>query len=105
MKSWKKKSKIKSYSIGHAEYIARTDLAISQLEPWRGEIPVKFLTTRIRFQIRIDDLRQLVKVGKAQIDDILEFYNTATDALLNQYGTEVRLGSSVYISAVVAWKI
>ena len=96
-----KKSKI--FSIGHAEYIARTDLAISQLEPWRGKIPVKFLTTRIRFQIRIDDLRQLVKVGKAQIDDILEFYNTATDALLNQYGTEVRLGLSVYVSGMLAW--
>jgi len=90
-------------SIGHAEYIARTDLAISQLEPWRGKIPVKFLTTRIRFQIRIDDLRQLVKVGKAQIDDILGFYNTATDALLNQYGTEVSAikGSATWKSIIV----
>jgi hypothetical protein len=44
----------------------------------------------------------LVKVGKAQIDDILGFYNTATDALLNQYGTEVRLGSSVYVSGMLA---
>ena len=60
-----------SFSIGHQEYIARTDLAITKLEPWRGEIPVKFFASRIRFQIRIDDLRQLVRDGKAQIDDIL----------------------------------
>ena len=63
-----------NFSIGHAEYIARTDLAISHLEPWRAEIPVKFFASRIRFQIRIDDLRALVRNGQAQIDDILGMY-------------------------------
>ena len=63
-----------NFSIGHAEYIARTDLAISHLEPWRGEIPVKFFASRIRFQIRIDDLRALVNSGQAQIDNILGMY-------------------------------
>ena len=62
------------FSIGHAEYIARTDLAISHLEPWRAEIPVKFFASRIRFQIRIDDLRALVRSGQAQIDNILGMY-------------------------------
>ena len=58
-------------SIGHDEYIRRTDLAISHLEPWRAEIPIKFFASRIRFQIRIDDLRSAVKDGKAKIDNIL----------------------------------
>jgi len=90
-------------SIGHDEYIARTDLAISHLEPWRAEIPIKFFASRIRFQIRIDDLRASVKIGKAKIDDILGFYNEATDALLNQYGTEVSSikGSSTWKSIIV----
>ena len=46
-------------------------MAISHLEPWRAEIPIKFFASRIRFQIRIDDLRASVKIGKAKIDDIL----------------------------------
>ena len=46
-------------------------MAISHLEPWRAEIPIKFFASRIRFQIRIDDLRALVKDGKAKIDNIL----------------------------------
>ena len=91
------------FSISHVTYIARTDLAIAKLQPWRGKIPIKFFASRIRFNIRIDDLRQLVKDGRAQIDDILGFYNTATDALLNQYGTEVSAikGSSTWKSIIV----
>ena len=89
--------------MSHSEYIAQTDLAISQLRPWRNTIPIKSFTSRVRFQIRIDDLRQDVIKGAAKIDQILDFYNIVTDALLNQYSREIRAinGSSVWKSIIV----
>lgn len=48
-----------------------TDQAISRLKPWRSEIPLKVFASRIRFQIRIDDLRESVTEGQGNIDDIL----------------------------------
>ena len=91
------------FSINHLDYIARTDLAIAQLQPWRNIKPIKSFTSRVRFQIRIDDLRQLVITEKAKIDEILGFYNTVTDALLNQYSKESRAikGSATWKSIIV----
>lgn len=84
-------------------FLAKTDTAISKLDPWREEIPVKIFASRIRFQIRIDDLRELIFDGKGQVDDILDFYNLVTDALLNQYSKEVRVikGSKTWKNVIV----
>ena len=79
------------FSVSYAEYIARTDLAIAQLKPWRSKIQLKAFSSRVRFQIRIDDLRGSVVKGEAKIDEILGFYNLATDALLNQYSKGIHI--------------
>ena len=91
------------FSVSYSEYIAKTDLAISQLNPWRSKIKSKSFSSRVRFQIRIDDLRGLVVNGEANIDQILGFYNQATDALLNLYSKESRAikGSATWKSIIV----
>ena len=91
------------FSVSYSEYIAKTDLAISQLNPWRSQIKSKSFSSRVRFQIRIDDLRGLVVKGEANIDQILGFYNQATDALLNLYSKESRAikGSATWKSIIV----
>ncbi len=85
------------------EDFGATDTAISNLVPWRSEIPLKVFASQVRFQIRIDDLRESVKEGQGQIDDILGFYNAVTDALLSQYSAEVRAfsGSNTWKTVVV----
>ena len=89
--------------MSYSEYIARTDIAISQMNPWRSNIPLKSFSSRVRFQIRIDDLRSSVVSGTAKIDEILSFYNQATDALLSQYSKESRAikGSDTWKSIIV----
>ena len=85
------------------DFFSKTDMAISELEPWRSEIPLKIFASRVRFQIRIDDLRESVASGEAKVDDILDLYNSATDALLTQYSQEVRAikGSKTWKTLVV----
>ena len=67
-----------------------TDSAISSLEPWRTNMTLQVFASRIRFQIRVDDIRELATTREVGIDAILEFYNAAIDSLLNQYTVEVR---------------
>ena len=51
---------------------------------------LQVFASRIRFQIRVDDIRELATTREVGIDAILEFYNAAIDSLLNQYTVEVR---------------
>ena len=85
------------------DFFSRTDRALNDLIPWRDEIPLKVFSSRVRFQIRIDDLRESVDTGNAKIDDILDFYNSVTDALLTLYTKEVRVikGSKTWKTVVV----
>ena len=46
---------------------AETDAAINKLDPWRDDIPVKVFASRIRFQIRLDDVRDMVKNNQTTI--------------------------------------
>ena len=46
---------------------AETDVAINKLSPWRDDIPVKVFASRIRFQIRLDDMRDQVKMNQTNI--------------------------------------
>lgn len=81
------------------EDFTRTDNSINNV-PWRSEIPLKVFASQIRFQIRLDDLRETVKKGEGVIDEILDFYNSVIDALLSQYSKEVRI-----LSGARTWKI
>ena len=73
-----------------------TDSAISSLEPWRTNMTLQVFASRIRFQIRVDDIRELATTREVGIDAILEFYNAAIDSLLNQYTAEVRGNRQTY---------
>ena len=46
---------------------AETDATINKLDPWRDDIPVKVFASRIRFQIRLDDIRDMVKNNQTTI--------------------------------------
>ena len=78
---------------------AETDQAINKLMPWRDEIPIKVFASRIRFQIRLDDMRDQVKENETSIDQALDYYNEIIDALLTRYSQEVRV-----ITGSKAWK-
>ena len=78
---------------------AETDVAINKLVPWRDDIPVKVFASRIRFQIRLDDMRDMVKNNATTIDQALDYYNEVIDALLTRYSKEVRI-----ITGSKAWK-
>lgn len=46
---------------------AETDAAVNKLDPWRNDIPVKVFASQVRFQIRLDDMRDMVKDNQTTI--------------------------------------
>ena len=78
---------------------AETDQAINKVIPWRDNIPVKVFASQIRFQIRLDDIRDIVRGNETTVDAVLAFYNEVIDALLDQYSLEFKV-----VSGSATWK-
>ena len=78
---------------------AETDTAINRVLPWRDSIPLKVFASQIRFQIRLDDIRDIVRGNTTTVDEVLEFYNQIIDALLDQYSLEFKV-----VSGSGTWK-
>ena len=75
----------------YEEAVSKTDSAINNLEPWRDNIPQKVFASKIRFQIRLDDIRRKAVVdNSASLDDVLAFFNCAIDGILTQYIIEIK---------------
>ena len=78
---------------------AETDTAINRVIPWRDTIPLKVFASQIRFQIRLDDIREIVRGNTTTVDEVLDFYNQIIDALLDQYSSEFKV-----VSGSGTWK-
>ena len=78
---------------------AETDTAINRVVPWRDSIPMKVFASSIRFQIRLDDIRDIVRGNTTTVDEVLDFYNEIIDALLDQYSLEFKV-----VSGSATWK-
>ena len=70
-----------------------TDRAIQKIR-WKTYGPQKLFDTKLRFRIRLDDFRGYlvtsIEEGNADeqtIEEVLEFYNMATSAVLNFLAT------------------
>ena len=78
---------------------AETDTAINRVVPWGDSIPMKVVASSIRFQIRLDDIRDIVRGNTTTVDEVLDFYNEIIDALLDQYSLEFKV-----VSGSATWK-
>lgn len=87
-----------SFTELYEESVAKTDLAIARLDPWRDSIPLKVFASKVRFQIRLDDMRKKAIVEKAaSFEEVLNFFNTAVDAILNQFVAEIQYSNETNI--------
>ena len=66
---------------------------------WRDIEGHKLFSSRIRFQIRLDDFRETYTTGQAKADDILGFYNYATSLLLDRLSKEIK-----FTNGTLTWR-
>ena len=71
-----------------------TDKAIEDLQPWRSNIPLKIFSSRIRFLIRVNDLREetLESSIPTSTDDIMGFFNPVLFEMIRLYSEELNFG-------------
>ena len=69
-----------------------TDKAIEKLHPWRSDIPLKVFSSRIRFQIRVNDMREKSLKSETTIDNVMDFFNPIIYQMIQRYTTEIDLG-------------
>ena len=66
---------------------SKTDSALEKLQPWPESLPLQVFKSKIRFTIRLDDLRKdvLSPNKDVTIDEVMEFFNPVIGELLNRY--------------------
>ena len=70
---------------------SKTDSALEKLRPWPESLPLQVFKSKIRFTIRLDDLRKdvLSPDKDVTIDEVMEFFNPVIGELLNRYSQEI----------------
>ena len=73
------------------EVFSKTDQAIEKLDPWRSDIPLAVFQSRIRFSLRLNDLREEALDPKidVNIDGILKFFNPVILATITIYTKDI----------------
>ena len=73
------------------EVFSKTDQAIEKLDPWRSDIPLAVFQSRIRFSLRLNDLREVALDPKidVNIDGILKFFNPVILATITIYTKDI----------------
>ena len=68
-----------------------TDATLEKLVPWPEQIPLQIFGSRIRFTIRLDDLRKEALDPKIDltVDQVMAFFNPIIGELLNRYTKEI----------------
>ena len=68
-----------------------TDATLEKLVPWPEEIPLQIFRSRIRFSIRLNDIRKeaLNPNITTTIDKVMAFFNPIIGELLNRYTKEI----------------
>ena len=79
------------HSLESEEVFSKTDSALEKLQPWPENIPLQVFSSKIRFSIRLEDLRDdALKLDKdVTIDEVMEFFNPVIGELLNRYTQEI----------------
>ena len=70
---------------------ALTDTTLEKLMPWPEDIPLQVFGSRIRFSIRVNDLRKeaLNPNIEVTVDQVMAFFNPIIGELLNRYTKEI----------------
>ena len=73
------------------DVFALTDSSLEKLLPWPVEIPLQVFGSRIRFSIRLNDLRKeaLDPNIDVTVDQVMAFFNPVIGELLNRYTKEI----------------
>ena len=73
------------------EVFSKTDQAIEKLDPWRSDIPLAVFQSRIRFSLRLNDLREEAVDPKVEvdIDKILNFFNPVILQTITTYTKDI----------------
>ena len=85
-------SKTRSAKLETERLFSLTDKAIEKLHPWRSDIPLKVFSSRIRFQIRVNDMREKSLKSETTIDNVMDFFNPIIYQMIQRYTTEIDLG-------------
>ena len=73
------------------EVFSKTDQAIEKLDPWRTDIPLAVFQSKIRFSLRLEDLRieALDPKIEVDIDTILDFFNPVILQTITTYTKDI----------------